>query len=1161
VRKKHEEALRESEERYRAFFELTAVGAGQASPEDGRLLRVNEAHCRIAGYTREELLRMSFIEITHPEDREKDVEKFRRLIRGEIAEYSNEKRYLRKDGQSVWVQVHVSLVRDGEGRPLHTVAIVQDISERKRRQEALARSEAFNRRIIESSTDGMTILDPEGNLLYLNPAGQRLMEIQDLASYLNSPWLDFWQGAERQAAHGAMREATSGGEGRFQGYCLTVRGAPRWWDVALAPMKDAEGTVERLLVVSRDITERKRAEALRAGQTQVLEMIATNAPLETILGTLTSFIESQSDGMLCSVLLLDEDGVHMRHGAAPSLPESYTKLIDGVSIGPQAGSCGTAMFRAQPVIVTDILEDPLWDDYRDLAAAHGLRACWSAPILSSQRNVLGSFATYYREPRSPQPIESALIDLAIHIAGIAIERKRAERALRDREERLRLACEAGRMGVWDWDVVANEVVWSKDIFSILGLEPFSIQPTYDTWVERIHPDDLSRVEDTLSTAIREKRNYQSEYRIILPDGTIRWVEGRGQSTHNEAGDWISMKGLMIDITERKQIEQELRESEQRYRNVVETQTELICRNLPDTTLTFVNDAYCRYFKKTREELIGVKFLELIPEPVQPEVLHHIERLIDCPDTETSEHEHEVIRPDGSVGWHHWVNRKILDSAGHVVEVQGIGRDITQRKLAEKALRESEERYRNVVETQTELICRYRCDTTLTFVNDAYCRYFGKTQAQLIGSKFLELIPEEARPDALAHVDSLLANPRIETHEHQVIRADGTIGWQQRVDYAIRDVDGCIVELQAIGRDITDRKQLEEDLQGRNREFSTLVENSPDVISRLDPSLRYLYISPIVERVLGVSPQQFIGKTTREIGAPPHDWDAFETSCRQALETGEIVDREFSYEGRHYHSRLIPEVGAGGSVDSVLCISEDITERRRAERELVQMSVRLLGLQDEERRRLARQLHDVTAQNLFATTINLARLQTLSLAREVKDVLAESQGLCEQGLQEIRTLSYLLHPPLLDQAGLIPALKWYIEGFSKRSGIDVGLVVPQEIDRLTHEVESALFRIVQESLANIHRHSGSNMADVRLEKEGTQVVLQIRDAGHGMPEVTTAEPDIATLGVGIPGMRQRLLQLGGHLNIESSAKGTTVRATVPLPAERRLRSRATGGGPG
>src|SRR5262249_3013540 len=141
----------------------------------------------------------------------------------------------------------------------------------------------------------------------------------------------------------------------------------------------------------------------------------------------------------------------------------------------------------------------------------------------------------------------------------------------------------------------------------------------------------------------------------------------------------------IDLTERKQAEEAVRQSEERYRNVVETQTELICRNLPDTTLTFVNDPYDRYFRKTREQLVGTKFLELIPEPVHPVVLQHIETLVKNPSIGTSEHEHKVLNPDGSIGWQHWTNRVFIDSSGCVTELQAIGRVITQRKRAEQAL--------------------------------------------------------------------------------------------------------------------------------------------------------------------------------------------------------------------------------------------------------------------------------------------------------------------------------------------------------------------------------------------------------------------------------------------------------------------------------------------
>jgi signal transduction histidine kinase len=184
-----------------------------------------------------------------------------------------------------------------------------------------------------------------------------------------------------------------------------------------------------------DVTERKQAEALRDGESRILEMIARDARLEEILEKLVLVVEAQFTDLLCSVLLLDEDGQHVRHGAAPSLPASYNKAIDGICIGPKAGSCGTAMYRREPVVVTDILQDPLWEPYRSVAEPYGLRACWSTPILSHSGKALGSFAMYYREPRSPNPSETSALEMANHLAGIAIERKLA----RGERERLRQA--------------------------------------------------------------------------------------------------------------------------------------------------------------------------------------------------------------------------------------------------------------------------------------------------------------------------------------------------------------------------------------------------------------------------------------------------------------------------------------------------------------------------------------------------------------------------------------------------------------------------------------------------------------------------------------------------------------------------------------------------
>ena len=209
-------------------------------------------------------------------------------------------------------------------------------------------------------------------------------------------------------------------------YMLDASGRKTWILTTKVPLRNDRNEIFGVAGISRDITERTLADALRDGQSDILQMIAMSAPLGSVLDQLMRLVESQLTGIFGSVLLLDNHGVHLRHGAAPSLPEAYIGAIDGVRIGPNVGSCGTAVFRREAVIVADIPNDPLWEDYRELAAEHDYRSCWSTPILSHQGDVLGVFAMYSRSVREPTAVELRLIDTIIRIAGIAIERKRAE---------------------------------------------------------------------------------------------------------------------------------------------------------------------------------------------------------------------------------------------------------------------------------------------------------------------------------------------------------------------------------------------------------------------------------------------------------------------------------------------------------------------------------------------------------------------------------------------------------------------------------------------------------------------------------------------------------------------------------------------------------------
>jgi len=272
--------------------------------------------------------------------------------------------------------------------------------------------------VFENSPDAIFLID-QGRLVDCNRSAVQMFRAADKADLLSHSPLDLSSagavdGGSYIAKMNEMIEiAFEFGSHRFEWRAKRSDNSEFPAEVLLTALSFTDGQV--LHAVWRDITRRKDAErrvmkedAFRAGQSRVLEMIARGDKLPEVLASLVTLIEQQSEDMLCSVLQLSEDGQHIRHGAAPSLPPEYVQAIDGSAIGPKHGSCGTAMYRGESVVVTDILNDPLWEDYRDLAVANGLRACWSTPILSGRGKVLGSFAMYYREPHTPSGEEAGL---------------------------------------------------------------------------------------------------------------------------------------------------------------------------------------------------------------------------------------------------------------------------------------------------------------------------------------------------------------------------------------------------------------------------------------------------------------------------------------------------------------------------------------------------------------------------------------------------------------------------------------------------------------------------------------------------------------------------------------------------------------------------------
>ena len=528
-----------------------------------------------------------FEERLHPQDRNSILATLKAYVEGRRPDYEVEFRLRHKDGTYRWIFSHAFLQTGADGKPCRVSGCHLDITDRKEAEKERARLLAGMQassleadiaqpqlsNILESISDGFVALDKTWRYTYVNrqAAGLFGRSPQDLIG--KHIWTEFPEGVG-QPFHLAYEKAMT-----KQIFIQTenyYEPWDRWFENRIYPSSNG------ISIFFHEITERKQGEqvarenaALLRGQNEVLELIAQGTPLSKTLNFLLLFIEAQCPGMLGSILLLDADGVHVRHGAAPSLPSSFTEAIDGQPIGPSAGSCGTAAFRREPVIVEDIATDALWDDYRDFALKHDLRACWSIPIFDEQHHVLGTFALYFRTPGRPTGRHWQLIETTTQAAAFAILKQRETEALRASEERLRLAVTGGNLGIWEWDVGTNRLVWSDQLKAMFGWPTEADDLTLKMFMDAIHPEDRFRVDAALQRSLAERSNYEVEYRILQPNGSLCWVAAKGCGEYDANGAAMRMMGVALDITERKRAEDMLRRSEERFQIVARATSDAI----------------------------------------------------------------------------------------------------------------------------------------------------------------------------------------------------------------------------------------------------------------------------------------------------------------------------------------------------------------------------------------------------------------------------------------------------------------------------------------------------------------------------------------------------------------------------------------------------------
>jgi len=559
---------------------------------EGYIFWYNDRWYEYTGTTLDEMKGWGWQKVHHPDEVARVVERIKvAFATGQPWEDTFPLRS--KTGEYRWFLSRALPIFDTEGKVSRWFGTNTDITEQRelaqalresrdqleqkvtRRTAELSRTNEILRSILSNMGDAVVVADKDNNFLVFNPAAERMfgkgaMEMppaewpQHYGLFLPDKVTPF--------PHDQLPIIRSIRGEEVDKVAMFVRHekAPHglWTEITGRPLRGADGDLLGGVVVCRDITQVKEEELFRAGQSRVLEMIASDASLLEVLKSLVLLMEEQAEGLRCSILLLNRDGKHVRHGAAPHLPKAYMEAVDGLAIGPRNGSCGTAMYTRRPVVVTDVMTDPLWADYRELAQICGLCACWSTPILSPQGDVLGSFAMYRQEKRGPQPEETRLTQIATHIAGIAIDRQRQQEVLRERDARISVAAESADLAFWV--LYPEGDAWMSDKGRrIYGFDS-KLPLTCDLIVSRIHPDERAMVKAEYDRSCSLHGAFESEHRLLLPYGKTRWVIMRGRCLRDEHGNLLETIGVTLDVSAQKQaaLQVQVQREEMAHRNRV-----------------------------------------------------------------------------------------------------------------------------------------------------------------------------------------------------------------------------------------------------------------------------------------------------------------------------------------------------------------------------------------------------------------------------------------------------------------------------------------------------------------------------------------------------------------------------------------------------------------
>jgi PAS domain S-box-containing protein len=735
------------------------------------------------------------------------------------------------------------------------------------------------------------------------------------------------------------------------------------------------------------------------------------------------------------------------------------------------------------------------------------------------------------------------------------DRKREEEALRESEERFRELAENIHKVFWLLSLETGRLLYVSPAYELIWGRPRDrLYENRMAWMEAVHPEDLSRVIAAMGR--QAEAEYNVEYRIVRPDGSMRWIADRGFPVRDAHGHAKRIAGFADDITERKRLEQAVTVREQQLASFFRSATAGLALLDEDLRFLQINETLAEMNGRPVLEHIGRTIREVLPElaptlePLYRRVLATGHPVLDL--------EFAGATPKLPGVRRYWQASFFLvpRSEGASPRFGAVVVEVSERKAAEEELRESELRFRQLAEHLHAIFWLASPDQQEVFyVSPAFDEIFGRSRQEFARDPFVWLTcihPEDRlRIQAEAEKDTGQAFER----EYRIVRPDGTVRWIAAHGFPVRDGCGKIIRLAGIAEDVTEREHAKEGLRTSEAKYRRLYDSMADAFAAVDMAAQFQDANPAFCELVGYSDAELRKLTYRDL--TPSKWHVVEA----AILRDQVLVRGYSgiYEKEYQRKdgTVIPvEMRTfllrddNGQPTGMWAIVREISARKRAEEELRRVSGQLLNVQDEERRRIARELHDSVAQNLSATVLSLGLLEDVigSQQSSARTLVLDCRSSIEECAQEIRNVAHLLHPPLLDELGLEVALDTYVTSLARRTGLSVRLELDSRVEGISQPAALALFRVVQEALSNVLRHSQSKTASVQFMRARERVVLEVSDQGCGIPPeiIEQLRSGCALLGVGIMGMRERLEQFGGTLELDSSNRGTIVRAILPAP---------------